>query len=139
MTVADFSGDAATRRIRAARRRRARRAPARHPRQRLLLRPAITDDPRKEPCAELRFSMKPYQPPAGIPPPTSASTRPSATSRPPRIEAQVIRETQKAGLTGMAYVANECRKQGETCKLAFTILNGEAAVAVPAAAAPDRK
>lgn len=96
--------------------------------------PATTEDPRDERCTQLRFNMKPYQPPAGIAAANERIDQAQRNLKAAQIEAQAIREAQKAGLSGMAYVANECRKQGESCKLGFTIVNGEAAVAVPAAA-----
>lgn len=98
--------------------------------------PATTDDPRSEDCGPLRFGMKPYEPPSGIAAANERIDEARRNLQAAQIEAQSIQAAQEAGLSGMAYVANECRKQGESCTLTFTIVDGNPSIAVPAATPP---
>lgn len=80
--------------------------------------------------APIRFQLKPVLPPTAL---TDAATRLAVAQRntaAAREEAKAIAIAQDQGLSGMAYVANECRKDPE-CRAHMVFVAGGASVTVP--------
>jgi hypothetical protein len=84
------------------------------------------DRTRPQVCSGIRFQMKPVLPPTAL---TDAATRLAAAQRnleAAKVEAKAIQVAKQQGLEGMAYVANECRKD-PTCAQHMTFVAGSSA------------
>jgi hypothetical protein len=76
------------------------------------------------------FQLKPVLPPKSL---TDAAERLTVAQRnlaAATVEAQAIAKAREQGLTGMAWVANECLKQ-PACRDSMTFVAGDATVTTP--------